>query len=280
MDRASDALRGRVALVTGGGRGLGRVYAQTLAKAGAKVAVTSRTEAQVAETVGAVVAAGGVAKGYPGDVSDRAAVDRIVAAVERDLGPIDLLVQAAGVGEPGGPLAGIDPDAWWRGIEVNLRGPFLFLRAILPGMLSRRRGRIIHVSSGTGTRAFPNMSSYVLGKTGLIRLTECVAAENQGSGVSVFSISPGMVRTAMTESIWAHPDSARWFPYMLEARDQGKTVSPDLSATLVLRLASGEADALSGIHVSVIDDLDALIARSDEVKKRELHLLRLPRLES
>lgn len=265
--------------MTGGGRGLGRAYAQTLAGVGAAVAVTSRTEAQVAETVSSILAAGGTAKGYPGDVSDRGAVERIVAAVEKDLGPIDLVVQAAGVGEPGGPLAEIDPDAWWRGVEINLRGPFLFLRTVLPGMLSRRRGRIINVASGTGTRAFPNMSSYVLGKTGLIRLTECVAAEIQGSGVSVFSISPGMVRTAMTEAVWSHPDAARWFPYMLEARDQGKAVSPDLSAALVLRLASGDMDSLSGIHVSVIDDLDALLARKDEVKKRELHLLRLARLE-
>ena len=280
MNSASNALRGQVALVTGGGRGLGRVYAQKLAQAGVAVAVTSRTESQVAETVKTIADAGGSARGYPGDVTDRAGVERIVGSVERELGPVDLLVQAAGIGEPMGPLADADPEAWWRGVEINLRGPFLFMRNVLPGMVSRRRGRIINISSGTGTRAFPNMSSYVLGKTGLVRLTECAAAELAGSGVSVFSISPGMVRTAMTEGVWNHPDAARWVPYMLEARDQGKTVSPDVSAALLLRLASGEADALTGTHITVIDDLDALIARSDEVKKRELHLLRLQRLEA
>lgn len=269
-----------MALVTGGGRGLGRVYAQKLAQAGAAVAVTSRTQSQVAETVKAIAEAGGSAQGYPGDVTDRLVIERIVGSVERDLGPVDLLIQAAGVGPPIGPLADAEPEAWWRGVEINLRGPFLLMRTILPGMVSRRRGRIVNVSSGTGVRAFPYMSSYVLGKTGLIRLTECAAAELAGSGVCVFSISPGMVRTAMTEALWNDPDAARWVPYMLEARDQGKTVSPDVSVALLLRLASGEADALSGTHIAAIDDLDALIARSDEVKKRELHMLRLQRLEA
>jgi len=269
------SLRGQVALVTGGGRGLGRAYAEALAGAGAAVALMARTASQLDETVARVGAAGGRARAYPGDVTDGPYVARTVAAVERDIGAIDLLVNAAGVAEPFGPLEETDPDEWWRGIEINTKGPFLTTRFVLPGMLGRGRGRIVNVSSGVGTRAYPLVSSYGVAKTALIRLTECVSAEAAPRGVRVFSISPGMVRTDMNRSILGHPRSKEWFPWAHEAIAAGRDRPASASTALVLRLARGDGDALSGRHVTVADDLDALAARAAEAVEREALVLRL-----
>jgi len=271
-------LQGQVALITGGGRGLGRVYARTLAEAGAKVAVVGRTADSLEEAVREITGAGGVARAYAADVTNAAAVERAVSDASRDLGPIDLIVNAAGVAEPLGPFVENDPTEWWRGIEVNLRGPYLVARFALPGMIARGRGRIVNVSSGVGTRAYPYLSSYATGKTALIRLTESVAAEVGSRGVKVLSISPGMVRTDMNRLLLAHPKSAEYFPWASEGIAQGKDFPPEASARLVLRLARGEGDALSGRHLSVADDLDALVARAAEVAERQALMLRLAAL--
>ncbi len=271
-------LQGQVALITGGGRGLGRVYARTLAEAGAKVAVVGRTADSLEEAVREITGAGGVARAYAADVTNAAAVERAVSDASRDLGPIDLIVNAAGVAEPLGPFVENDPTEWWRGIEVNLRGPYLVARFALPGMIARGRGRIVNVSSGVGTRAYPYLSSYTTGKTALIRLTESVAAEVGSRGVKVLSISPGMVRTDMNRLLLAHPKSAEYFPWASEGIAQGKDFPPEASARLVLRLARGEGDALSGRHLSVADDLDALVARAAEVAERQALMLRLAAL--
>ncbi len=268
-------LSGQVALITGGGRGLGRTYAEALAAAGAAVAVLSRTEAELNETVALVEAAGGRARAYPGDVTDAAAVERTIGAVERDLGAIDLLVNAAGVAEPFGPLAETDADDWWRGVEINAKGPFLTTRFVLPGMIARGRGRIVNVSSGVGTRAVPLVSSYAVAKTALIRLTECVSVEAAPQGVRVFSISPGMVRTSMNRAILHHPRSKEWFPWAHETVAAGRDTPASVSAALVLRLARGDGDALSGRHITVADDFDALVARAAEIEASQALVLRL-----
>ena len=275
----SQPLANHVAVVTGGGRGLGQAYALALSKEGAAVAIVSRNETQLAKSVALAARAGGTVRAYPGDVADRAAVERIVASVTRDLGPVDLLVNAAGTAEPLGPLAETDPDAWWKGIETNVRGPYLFSRLLLPGMIERGSGRIINISSGIGTSAYPYLSSYSVGKTALIRLTESLAAELESTGVSVFSISPGMVKTAMIDSLASHPRAKEFFPWALKNLEGGGVTPAESSAKLVVRLARGDADALSGRHISVFMDLDALIARADEAKDRKALLLRLVGLE-
>ena len=268
-------LGGQVALVTGGGRGLGRAYAEALAKAGAIAAVAARTASQVEETAGRIAASGGRARAFPVDVTDPHAVKGMVAEVERALGPIALLVNAAGIAEPLGPLADSDPDAWWRGVEINAKGPYLCARFVLPGMIARGAGRIVNVSSGVGTRAYDFLSSYSVGKTALIRLTECLAAENAARGVRVFSISPGMVRTDMNRLLVGHPKSGEWFPWAAETLAKGKDFPPEASTRLVLRLASGEADALSGRHISVADNLDDLIQRAADAVAHQALMLRL-----
>jgi NAD(P)-dependent dehydrogenase (short-subunit alcohol dehydrogenase family) len=279
-------LRGQVALVTGGGRGIGREVALGLARAGAAVAVVARSADQIAETASLIAASGGRAIALTADVTDRDAVEQAVAETERKLGPIDLLVNDAGRMRAFGPVVDVDPDEWWREVEVNLRGPFLCARAVLPGMLSRRKGRIVNVASGAGLSTFACLSSYTSSKAALIRLTDALAAETREFGVSVFAIHPGTLRTPMNLGMqriaeaW-HPGTlspqlaermAEFFPRMYA---EGRDTPIEAPVRLVLLLASGRADVLSGRYLSVFDDVAELIRRADEIQRDDLYTMRL-----
>jgi 3-oxoacyl-[acyl-carrier protein] reductase len=267
-----------VALITGAGRGLGRAFAIALAEHGFKVALTARTEAEIAATAAAIIQQGGRAISIPGDVTDRQAVERAVATTEADLGPITLLINNAGV-LGGGLIGTIDPDEWWREIDVNLRGPYLFVHAVLPRMLARGHGRIINLASGAGLRGVETGAAYCVSKAALIRLSEIIALETTKHGLATFAIDPGTVRTPMNlrfmesdEMRRRSPDVAAWFEHLFAAGDDTPI---ERSVQLVLRLASGAADALSGCFVSVADDLDALVAQADAIQRDERLRLRL-----
>ena len=248
-------LAGQVALVTGGGRGLGRAIALRLAAAGAHVAIVARSADQLAETVAQIHSAGGHAQAFVADVTDQQAVQEMALVVERTLGPISLLVSNAGIAGPAGPLWENDPIEWWRCVEINLRGTFLCCRAVAPGMVARRQGRIVNMVSDAGRLAIPYLSAYVVGKTSLIRLTEVLAQELQPHGVSVFAVIPGTVRTAFTEEALRSSDAQQWLPWFGEIFAAGLDVPPELVAGLIHALAFGEADGLTGQVVSVTDDL-------------------------
>jgi NAD(P)-dependent dehydrogenase (short-subunit alcohol dehydrogenase family) len=274
----SAELRNQVTIVTGAGRGLGRAISVALGQAGAAVGVVARSEAQVAETAGAIKQAGGEALAVIADVSDPAAVERAARQVEGTLGPVDLLVNNAATPGPLGPMWEADANDWWHSFEVNLRGPFVCSRAILPGMIARRRGRIINLATSAATVAVAHMGAYVVAKTALIRLTENLAAELLNSGVSVFAIDPGTVRTAMTQHVLESEAGKKWLPWFRKLFDQGRDVPPEKAAQLVVHLASGRADALSGRFLGVADDLPKLLEQLEEVKRSGLYTLRVRKL--
>jgi NAD(P)-dependent dehydrogenase (short-subunit alcohol dehydrogenase family) len=273
-------LAGQVALVTGGGRGLGRTFAQRLSAAGATVAVAARSHDEVEETAALINDTGGRALALPLDVVDQGAVAEALGVVQRQLGPVDLLINNAGVAGPLGPIAETDPMAWWRTFEVNLHGAFLCARAVLPAMIARGRGRIINVSSSAGTRPWPYVSAYAISKAALLHFTENLAKETRKQGITVFAIHPGIVRTAMLEDVLQmeglsdSPEGLvkEWF---LQQFADGREVPPDSAADLVLLLAEGTADSLSGRYVSVYEDVPALIARAEEIRRDNLYTLRL-----
>ena len=223
-------LSGQVALVTGGTRGVGQAIAQALQAAGADVRTFSRS--------------GGV------DVADREAVEHATAG----LGPVDLLVNNAGTLDAIGPAWAVDPDAWRRDLETTVLGAFHCSRAALPGMIERGRGRIVNISSGAATRPYPYGSGYAAGKAALLSFTETLAAETKEHGLAVFAITPGFVWTEMTQSL---RDASGPAPDISDA----EPVEPERAGELVVRLATGEADALSGQFIHVLDDLDELLSR-------------------
>jgi NAD(P)-dependent dehydrogenase (short-subunit alcohol dehydrogenase family) len=254
-------LEGEIAIVTGGGRGFGRAIAQRFAAEGAKVAVTARTLSQLDETVEAIRSSGGVALAFAGDVSDRGDVSRVAGAVAEQLGPVSLLVSNAGISGPFGPIWHVDPDAWWEAQMVHVRGMLLYSRAVLPGMVQRKAGRIIIVSALAARIVEKNFSAYSVSKSTQVRLTEHLAAEVKEFGITAFAIEPGTVYTDLAKNAIANPDVRRWRPGMAERLSELRDQSDPLEglakcAELCVRLASGECDVLSGQYIDVREDLD------------------------
>jgi 3-oxoacyl-[acyl-carrier protein] reductase len=249
-------LEGQVALVTGGGRGVGANIARELSSAGARVAVSARTREQV-EQVAAEI--GGLA--VVADVTDRTSVDAMVEQVEGKLGPIDLLVANAGRNVHEQRAWEVEPDDWWNVFEVNVLGVYLCAKAVIPGMLDRGRGCIVITGSGASYLPHSGSSAYSASKAAVWRFGNVLADQLEGR-VPVFVISPGLVRTEMTK---AAPDDAPWTP-------------PELAPRLVRVLASGRADALTGRYLHAEhDDIEDLIRRADEIRERDLNAIRLQR---
>jgi len=241
--------------VTGASRGIGASVARALAADGWSVVAAARS---VAELDALATEIGGRALDL--DVGSPASIERAFA----DAGPVELLVCNAGIMGERVPTWEGDPDAWWRVFEVNVRGAFLCCRAAIPGMIERGRGRIVNVASGAAylpTRMVG--TAYPASKAALHRFSEILAAELEPHGIPAFSISPGLVRTAMTAPVFS--DDAPWTP-------------PELAPELVRKLASGRYDALAGRYLHAEhDDVDDLLARIDEVRAKDLNAIRLRR---
>ena len=243
-----------VALVTGASRGIGQELARALADAGYDVALAARSD--LSETAGLVEGAGRGALSLALDVTDGPGVEDAVVGIERELGPLDLVVNNAGTDRAFGPLWETDAELWWDDVEIHVRGTYFVCRAALPSMLERGAGRIVNVASNAARRPSPYNSAYGAAKAAILSLTESLAVSLEGSGVSVFAISPGYVRTAMTERLVELQEERGWFPHLVGR----ETLDPALASQLVLELASGKADRLSGGYFHALDDLDELLA--------------------
>lgn len=273
----SEQLTGQVALVTGGARGLGRGFAQAMASAGAAVAITARTESQINETVKAIKDQGGQAVGFSVDVTDQGGMEEAIKAIESGLGPIDILVNNAGVLSPTGRDWEIEPDDWWRAMEINVKGPYICTGAILPGMIDRKRGRIVNISSRGAYSVQPYFTSYSVSHAARSQFTRCLAAAVQEFGISVFAYAPGFVRTSITEHIANSPNVPKEVNERIQKRfDTGEDIDSmeDVTKKLMF-LLSGKADALTGRHISVHDPEDELIGNIDTILLENLYILGL-----
>jgi len=249
----SAELSGQVALVTGGGRGIGADIARELARAGMRVVVSARSREQVdaiADEIGGVAVAG--------DVSKRGDVERMVA----EAGDIDLLVANAGIALWEEEAWEVEPDEWWSVLEVNVLGVYLCCRAVIPGMLERGRGRIVITGSGAAYLPGSRSTAYSASKAAAVRFGETLARQLDGR-IPVFPISPGLVQTEMTGDQFA--EGAPWTP-------------PECAPRLVRALASGRFDRLSGRYLHAEHDPpEALEGRIDAILEQDLNAIRLRR---
>ncbi len=269
-------LSGQVAIVTGGGRGIGRGIAHALAAAGADVVVTARSADQLSDTVATIRSAGGQAEAIPADVTDAIAFGRVVAGAEQLFGPVSLLVNNAGAAGPIAPLWELDLTAWWHDISVHVLGAAIGAQAVLPAMIRRGQGRIINVVSSLALRAVPYASAYTVAKTALLRLTETLALETREHGISVFAIEPGAVRTAAVNDLLASPWAAKALPAIASIGPEAIWgMTPAGAGQLCVRLASGSADVLAGRFLDVRTDLDDLIQQAPTIQSTDLYTLRL-----
>ena len=264
----TDTLDGRTALVTGGGRGLGRAIAEHLARAGARVALVARTRNQLEEAAAGIAAEGGRALPIAADVTVRSAVEAAVAETERKFGPVSILVNNAGLARPYGPIGHVDPDEWWRSHEIHVRGTLLFMSAVLPGMRARRAGRIVNIASKGGIMVAPHLSSYCVAKATVIRLTEHVDAEARADGVRAFVVQPGTIVTDMARDSIADPEARRWAPFLVDELERmiDQDPAPGLArlGAQIVELAAGQHEAKAGTYL----DLEELAASALQPRAR------------
>jgi NAD(P)-dependent dehydrogenase (short-subunit alcohol dehydrogenase family) len=264
-------LDGQVALVSGAGRGFGRAIAERLAEEGARVALLSRSMPQLLEVADAIRAKGGEAFAVSCDVADPASIAEAVKTAVAELGPIDLLVNNAGVPGPFGPIWLVDPDAWWTAQKIHIRAPMLFMHHVLPDMVERNRGRVICVSAIASRMVAANLSAYCTGKIAQNRIVAEAAAELKDTAVAVFAIDPGFAATQLARDTAADPDAQKYFTPLVDRINNHPHkfgTDPDLAncAQRVLDLASGKYDALSGNYYELPDDLDAELAKLENAE--------------
>jgi len=258
----SSGLTGQVALVTGASTGIGRHLVEGLASRGMAVAGLARGEERLDAAMAEVAEATGARTlGVAADVTDRASVDAAVASVVAELGPIDLLVNNAGlIDEFEVPLWEADPDQWWDVVTSHVKGSFLLCRTVVPWMVLRNRGRIVNIASGMSLRSRPEYSAYSVAKTGLMRMTEALAGALEGSDVRAFDVAPGVVWTDMTAAMPMHRGRTDWTP-------------PERVVELIAAVAAGELDQWSGRFFRAgTDDVASLRAVTPTDSARQLRL--------
>ena len=251
-------LEGKIAVVTGGGRGIGRAIARRFAAEGAAVLIAARTEAELRSVAAEIESAGGRAAWVTADVSWEADCARIVSTARERFGPVSLLVNNAGDYGPVKPIEEIAPEEWDRVIAAHLRGAFLLTRLVLPEMYAAGRGAIVNISSLSAKSAFTWGSPYAAAKAGMLGLTRVAAAEGARRGVRVNAICPGPVtETNMSKELGLTlakrlnltPEAQ--LAGFLETILQGRGQTADEIADAALFLASDQASAITGQAINV-----------------------------
>lgn len=251
-------LEGKVAIVTGGGRGIGRAIARKFAGEGAAVVVTARTEAEIRQVAAEIQQAGGRAAAVTADVTREADCEKIVQAAREAFGAIHILVNNAGIFGPVRPVEKIAPREWDEVMAVNVRGPFLLSRLVLPEMYERKVGAIVNISSVAAKSAYPMNSAYATSKAALGGLTRTLAAEGARQGVRVNVLCPGPVtETKMSQELTRefaalfHSDGSEVLKRMVEGTLQGRPQTADEVASAALFLVSDQSSAITGQTLNV-----------------------------
>ncbi|MEA3218460.1 MAG: 3-oxoacyl-[acyl-carrier protein] reductase [Acidimicrobiia bacterium] len=247
LSKLNRSIAGRVAIVTGAASGMGRATAHLFADEGAKVAVVDRVADGVDAVVKEIDGAGGTARGYVLDVSEATAIPVVVEQLRADLGPIDILINNAGMSWPADLTSDNWEDSWALTFEVNLTAQARLIRACHADLVRNHDGRVVNIASTEGLGATKGMSPYTASKTGVIGLTRSLALEYGDSGVTVNCICPGPIRTGMTEAI---PDAAKdkFARRRVPLRRYG---DPEEVAQITLSLVLPAASYLNGAIIPV-----------------------------
>jgi NAD(P)-dependent dehydrogenase (short-subunit alcohol dehydrogenase family) len=250
-------LKEKIALVTGGSQGIGKAIAESLLRASATVAVAALDDQALKDASADFRARGFRFKSYGADLSDEFQIDSLVKSVVRDLGPVDILINNAGITGPTLPVHEVKTGDWDRTLAINLRTPFLLSRAVIPLMIERKAGTIINISSIAGKMAYPLRSPYAASKWGLIGLTLTLAQEVGPYNIRVNAICPGPTNTEMIDSVIRARAAAAGveMSVMLEEYTRAtalkRMVLPDEVATLVMFLCAPESSAITGTAIEV-----------------------------
>ena len=235
----------KVVAITGASQGIGAEAARVFARAGARVGLIARSDAKIAALAAEI---GDAALALPCDVSAPSALAGAIAALENRFGPVDVLINNAGVIDPIAPLAKADPEAWGRAIDINLKGVFNGMRAVMPGMLSRRSGTIITVSSGAAHNPLEGWSAYCSAKAVAAMLTRVAHHETGSSGLRIMGLSPGTVATEMQVKIRASGINP------VSQLDPSAHIPADWPARTLLWMCSDDAAEFAGQEISLRDD--------------------------
>jgi NAD(P)-dependent dehydrogenase (short-subunit alcohol dehydrogenase family) len=270
-------LHHRVALITGAGRGIGRAIALAYAQEGAMLALAARTLDELEHTAQAAQTLGATTCIVRADVSNPTQVDDLVRQTVERFATIDILVNNAGIAGPVGPLQENDMEAWMRTIQVNLIGTYLCCRAVLPIMRQQNRGKIINLSGAGATTAWRHLSAYGASKVAVVRLTETLALELEGTNIQVNALGPGSIHTQMWEELrdGAHAVGDPQLYALGQRVTSGGGAAIEQAAALAVFLASDASGALSGRLISALtDDVSSLPTQVPRIMSSDALTLR------
>ncbi|MBO1332087.1 SDR family oxidoreductase [Streptomyces sp. VRA16 Mangrove soil] len=245
MTSSHRPLSGRAAIVTGASRGIGRAIADELARAGARLCVTARTEQDVRDTVTALRARGADAVGVTGCVSDPAHLWEVTERTTAAFGRVDIVVNNAATNQPYGPLMDADPDAWRTAFTINVEAPLRLVQCVWRAWMSEHGGAVVNVCTEGAGHVGPNVGAYGTSKAALLHLTAQLAGE-LGPSVRVNSVSPGLVRTEMARFVWERAEES-----VAAGLPAGRIGEPEDVARAVRWLVSDEAEWTTGADLLV-----------------------------
>ena len=270
-------LKGKVAIITGASKGIGKAIAETFAKEGCNLTIVSRNVDEVRNTAGELKRYGVDVLPLKCDVSNPAEVEEMVKKTIARFKKIDILVNNAGIYGPLGPLVDNDIGQWKSTVDINLMGTVTCTKFVLPYMIKAKKGKIINLSGGgSGGPPTPTISAYVTSKVAVVRFAEVIAEEVKEHNIQVNSIAPGAVNTRLLDQVLAAADKLdkKFLERSIKQRETGGT-PPEKAAQLALFLASDDSNGLTGKLISAVwDDYQNFSKKLDEINRTQIYTLR------